>query len=78
MKIRTIETATLGRQFEPYLKAVEWEEEAQPLGNARPIRLTAIDPVLAYEFDSRGPALEVRHLSNAGGNTIVEGLGVFD
>lgn len=78
MKIRTIETATLGRQFEPYLKAVEWNDEAQLIGGASPIRLTAIDPVLAYEFDSQGPALEVRHLNSASGKTIVEGLGVFD
>lgn len=78
MRIRTIETATLGRQFAPYLKAVEWEEGAQPIGGALPIRLTAIDPVLAYEFDSQGPTLEVRHLNGAGGKTIVEGLGVFD
>lgn len=78
MRIRTVETATLGRQFAPYLKAVEWEEVAQPIGGASPIRLTAIDPVLANGFDSKGPALEVRHLNSAGGKTIVEGLGVFD
>ena len=77
MKIRSVVTATLGRQFSPYLKAVEWERK-DSIGDSYPIRLTAIDPILAKNFKSQGPALDVRHMSNTSSNLIVEGIGVFE